>query len=54
MNDETLVNSSQISVNSTYQKYEGNDVDKIRPKNQGQGTKKNFSTWLFNFLPCTD
>ena len=40
MNDETLVNSSHISVNSTYQKYEDNDVDKIRPKNKGQGTQK--------------
>ena len=38
MNDETLVNPSDISVNSTYQAYGDNEVNQIRPKNKGKGT----------------
>ena len=42
MNDETLVDPSHISVNSTYQAYEDDDVNQVRPKNKGQGTSYNF------------
>ena len=38
MNDETIVDPSHISVNSTYQTYEDNDVNQVRPKNKGEGT----------------
>ena len=34
MNDDTLVDPSHISVNSTYQTYEDDDVNQIRPKKQ--------------------
>ena len=44
MNDDTLVDPSHISVNSTYQTYEDHDVDHIRPKNKGEGTSYIFYT----------
>ena len=47
MNDETLVNSSHISVNSTYQTYGDKDVNQVRPKNKGEGTSYVFSKSLF-------
>ena len=43
MNDETLVDPSHISVNSTYQTYGDKDVNQVRPKNKGQGTSYVFS-----------
>ena len=44
MNDDTLVDPSHISVISTYQTYEDDDVNQIRPKNKGEGTSYIFYT----------
>ena len=49
MNDETLVNPSHISVNSTYQAYGDNEVNQIRPKNKGEGTLHVFQFICFVF-----
>ena len=49
MNDETLIDPSHISVNSTYQAYEDDDVNQVRPKNKGQGTSYNFPKVRFTF-----
>ena len=49
MNDETLVNPSHISVNSTYQVYSDDEVNQIRPKNKGEGTLNVFQLICFAF-----
>ena len=44
MNDDTLVDPNHVSVNSTYQTYEDDDVNQIRPKKKGEGTSYIFNT----------
>ena len=46
MNDETLVNENHIMINSSWSERD-EDINDIRPKNQGEGTQ--LLSFLFSF-----